>query len=357
MSRTYNFCPGPAALPDAVIYQAQAELPELGDCRASVMEISHRSAAFLNIYQQTDARLREVMNISDDYAVLFLAGGATGQAAAVPLNLTAHNQHAAYIISGHWSRRAAEEARRYCQVTIAGDSAAQQYTTLPTELTIPADAAYLHIAENETVHGVEYANLPTTTLPLVADLSSNIATRVINVNDYGLIYAGAQKNLGIAGVTLVIVRRELIHPQAQTPSVWDYQKQEKSTSMYNTPPTFQIYLMGLMLDWIKQQGGVAAMEKINSQKSRLLYDYLDSTDFYLTPVNSRHCRSRINIPFLLAEESLTADFLAGCAESGLLGLAGHKVVGGVRASLYNSMPLAGVAALVEYMRLFEQQRG
>lgn len=357
MTRAYNFSAGPAGLPDTVIYQAQAEFSEYRDWRASVAEVSHRSAGFIELKRQTDALLRELLGISEEYAVLYLAGGATGQAAAVPLNLTGDCSAAAYIISGHWSRRAADEARQFCEVHIAGDSADSNYTTLPAELNIPASAAYLHLAENETVHGVEYPALPPSPLPIVADLSSNIATRVINVNDYGLIYAGAQKNLGIAGLTLVIVKKSLLRLQASLPSVWDYQKQWQSDSMYNTPPTFQIYLLGVMLHWLQQQGGVAQIEQLNRSKAQLLYDCLDAGDFYVTSVQDGHSRSRINVPFFLADEKLTADFLAGAEENGLLGLKGHKALGGIRASLYNSMPLAGVAALVEYMREFERVRG
>lgn len=368
MARAYNFSPGPATLPEAVLYEMQAELLEYQNWRASVMEVSHRGEGFLGMARAAEATLRELMDIGEEYAVLFLAGGARGQAAAVPLNLAADGATAAYAISGHWSRLAAEEGGRFCRVHIAGDSGEvgdnegsgdsgdARYTRLPEALDIPADAAYLHIAENETVHGVEYPALPHSPVPIVADLTSNILTRRINVADYGLIYASAQKNLGAAGVTVVIVRRDLPRPQARAPLVWDYLKQAKVDSMCNTPPTFQIYLLGRMLAWVAQQGGVAAMEKASRAKAALLYDYLDGSDFYLTPVRDAACRSRMNVPFFLADEKLTAEFLSGAEAHGLIGLKGHAAVGGIRASLYNGMSLAGVAALVEYLREFERVR-
>lgn len=357
MTRAYNFSAGPAALPDAVLYEAQAELCEYRDWRASVMEVSHRSAGFMQVQAEAEALLRELLHIGSEYAVLFLAGGARGQTAAVPLNLAAAQQTAAYVISGHWSRLAAAEAQRFCRVHIAGDNGDTNHTTLPAELDVPEQAAYVHIAENETVHGVEYATLPQVAVPLVADLTSNIATRSLRISDYGLIYAGAQKNLGIAGVTVVIVRRDLPRPQAHTPLVWDYLKQAEAGSMCNTPPTFPIYLLGRVLAWTKQQGGLAQMEKDSHAKAELLYGCLDASAFYRAAVQDVACRSRVNVPFFLAEERLTADFLSGAQARGLLGLAGHKAVGGIRASLYNSMPLAGVAALVEYLREFECERG
>lgn len=373
MSRAYNFSPGPAALPAAVLAEAQAEFCEYADWRASVMEVSHRSAGFMALYEQAQALLRELLQIPDDYAVLFLTGGATGQAAALPLNLTAADKHdkgggAAYLISGYWSQRAADEARRFCQVHIIGDSAAADYKTLPAVEELPASAAYLHYADNETVHGVEFPAplvLPSLSsspapLPLAADMSSNIATRALNIGDYGVIYAGAQKNLGIAGVTVVIVKKSLLQrarKRGDIPRVWDYQQQWQADSMLNTPPTFQIYLLGRVLNWLKQQGGVAAMEKAHREKSALLYAALDAGDFYIPYVRDAASRSRINIPFFLAEEKLTAAFLAGAQAAGLLGLKGHKALGGIRASLYNSMPLAGARALVDYMREFERTRG
>lgn len=340
------------------MYEAQAAFCEFRDWRTSVMEISHRSDEFMEIYHDAEAQLRRLMGIGDDYAVLFLTGGATGHAAAIPLNLAAAGDTAAYLISGHWSRRALSEAKPHCCAQVVGDSGETEYATLPAAAAdIPADAAYLHIVENETVHGLEYPQLPESPVPIVSDMSSNIITRRLDISDYGLIYAGAQKNLGITGVTIVIVRRDLVKPQPHTPSVWDYQKQQKAESMYNTPPVFQIYMTGRVLAWTEQMGGIAAMEKANAAKAKLLYDYLDSSSFYRPHVKDSGSRSRINIPFFLADEQLTADFLAAAEARGLLGLKGHAVLGGIRASLYNSMPLAGVAALVEHMRDFEQQRG
>ena len=357
MSRAYNFSAGPAALPDAVLLEMQAELCEFRDWRTSVMEVSHRSEGFMQVQAEAEALLRELLGIGDDYAVLFLAGGARGQTAAVPLNLAAEGETAAYVVSGHWSRLAAEEGRRFCRVHIAGDSGDTNYTTLPAQLDIPPDAAYVHFAENETVHGVEYAAPPQVAPPLVADVTSNIATRRIKISDYGLIYAGAQKNLGIAGVTVVVVRRDLPRPQPHTPLVWDYAAQARKNSMCNTPPTFAIYALGRVLAWMQRQGGIAQMEADSRARAEMLYGALDATEFYRTPVQDASCRSRVNVPFFLAEEGLTADFLAGAEARGLLGLAGHKALGGIRAALYNSMPLAGAAALVEYLREFERERG
>ena len=337
--------------------EAQASFYEYADWRTSVMEVSHRSRQFMQIYEQSEALLCDLLHISDAYAVLFLAGGATGQAAAVPLNLTGNNDLAAYAVSGHWSRRAAAEAGRFCRVVVVADSADTKDTELPVlPAHLPA-AAYLHIVDNETVNGMEYPAPPETELPLVADMSSNLATRAMDIEKYGLIYASAQKNLGIAGVTVVIVRRTLVSPQPHLPSVWDYQKQWAERSMFNTPPTFPLYLLSCVLNWLKKQGGVAAAEARCLARARLLYDFLDNSDFYQAAVSAPASRSRVNVPFFLAEPALTADFLAGAEAHELLGLKGHRVLGGARASLYNSMPLAGVAALVDYMREFEKRRG
>lgn len=358
MTRAYNFSPGPALLPDVVLAEAQASFCEYADWRTSVMEISHRSRQFMQVYDETEALLRDLLHIGEDYAVLFLAGGATGQTAAVPLNLTGNNDTAAYIISGYWSRRAAAEAARFCRVEIIADSGNNNDTALPDLPQQPADpAAYLHIVDNETVNGVEYPAPPVTTLPLVADMSSNLTTRAVDINRFGLIYACAQKNLGIAGITVVIVRRALVAPQSRLPSVWDYQKQWTAQSMVNTPPTFSLYMLGRVLNWLNKQGGVTAAEEHCRARARLLYEFLDSSGFYQAAVTAPASRSRVNVPFFLTAPALTADFLAGAEAHGLLGLKGHRVLGGARASLYNSMPLAGVAALVDYMRDFAQRRG
>lgn len=355
MTRAYNFSPGPAMLPDEVMQTAQREFCEYADLRASVMEISHRSDAFLRIRRESESLLRELMDIPPHYWTLFLSGGATGQAAAAAMNLTGDAKAcAAYVITGHWSRRAAAEAEKYCNVHIAADTAADGHTTLPAALDIPPDAVYAHIASNETIHGVQFPAAPDVPAPLVADLSSDILARRINVSDYALIYAAAQKNLGPAGVTAVIVRPDMVRPQPQTPAVWDYRLQQEKDSMLNTPPTFQLYMAGLYLQWMKRQGGVDEMEKRNRAKAALIYDCLDNSDFYKTRV-AGDCRSIVNIPFSLPTDALTTSFLRGAEQRGLLGLKGHRVLGGCRVSLYNAMPVAGAQALADWMREFEQK--
>jgi len=341
-------------LPDEVMQTAQRELCEYAGLRASVMEISHRGEDFLYIRRETESLLRALMEIPSHYWVLFLSGGATGQAAAVPMNLTAAaDARAAYVITGHWSRRAAAEAQKYCVVHVAADTAASRHTVLPHSLDIPADVAYAHIASNETIHGVEFPAAPAVSVPLVADMSSNILSRQMRVADYALIYASAQKNLGPSGITVVIVRPDAVCPRAQTPAVWDYRRQQEEESMYNTPPTFQLYMMGLYLKWVKRRGGVEAMERQNREKAALIYDCLDKSDFYKTPVKG-DCRSIINIPFTLPTDTLTASFLQGAEKQGLLGLKGHRALGGCRASMYNAMPVAGAQALANYLSEFER---
>ncbi len=357
MNRAFNFNPGPCGLPDTVMQKAQSEFLTYRDEQTSVMEISHRGASFMDVYERAEAALRRLMNISDEYAVLFLAGGATGCAASVPMNLIAdEKQNAAYIVSGHWSRRAADEAAKFCQMEVVADTVDSNYTILPTNFSVAENATYLHYAANETIHGVEFFNPPSSSVPLVADMSSNILSQPININDYGVVYAGAQKNLGPTGITVIIVRKSLIKPRRQTPLVWDYSLQIKSESMANTPPTFPIYMMGLVLEWIEEQGGAVEMEKRRREKSELLYQCIDDEGFYNNPV-AVDCRSQMNVPFFLADDSLTAEFLAGAEENHLIGLKGHAVLGGCRASLYNAMPLEGVRLLVEYMRDFAKRRG
>ena len=357
MTRAFNFSPGPCGLPDAVMEKAKEEFLNYGGEGASVMELSHRGAAFMEVCERARTLLCELLGIGDDFAVLFLSGGATGQAATVPMNLIADpRQPAAYAITGHWSRRASEEAKRYCRVHVAADTKDQGYATLPARLDVPNDAVYLHYADNETIHGVEFPRPPSAPVPLVSDMSSNILSRPLDVEDYGVIYGGAQKNLGPAGVAIVIVRKSLIHPRAQTPAVWDYAKNMRADSMVNTPPTFPIYMMGLVLEWLKNEGGPAEMERRNREKSRLLYERIDKNEFYNNNVPSE-CRSRMNVPFFLKDEKLTGDFLKGAGEIGMIGLKGHSVLGGCRASLYNSMPEEGVRQLVSYMDDFEKRRG
>lgn len=359
MERAYNFNPGPCGLPDEVMQRAREEFLCYRDEGASTMEISHRGAAFMDIYERAQSLVRELLDIGDDYAVLFLTGGATGQAAALAMNLlpdeNPENSRADYLITGHWSRRAAEEAKKYCRVRVVADTGDGGYTSLPDEIKTNADSAYLHYADNETVHGVEFPAPPQSPTPLLADMSSNILSRRLNIGDYGLIYAGAQKNLGPTGVTIVVVRKSLIRPRPQTPVVWDYRLQAENDSMLNTPPTFQIYLAGLVLEWVKQEGGVAEMARRAEEKSRLLYDCINE-GFYRNDV-SPDCRSRMNIPFFLPDDSLLEEFLAGARDNEMIGLRGHAVLGGCRASLYNAMPVEGARRLTDYMRDFAKRRG
>ena len=358
MSRLYNFFPGPCGLPDSVMEQAQAEFLDYHGKGASIMEVSHRGDTFLAVYHHAESLLRELLGVSDEYAVLFLSGGASGQSAAIPLNLTAdRNATAAYLITGHWSQRSATEGAKYCRVSVVADTADSNYTVLPTQWETPADAVYLHYADNETVHGVEFSTPPKSTAPLVADMSSNIASRQICVEDYGLIYAGAQKNLGPTGVTIVIVKKALMQPRPTTPMIWDYPKQITAESMVNTPPTFQIYMVGLVLAWLKAEGGVSEMEKRCAQKSQLLYSCIDNSGGFYRAFVSGDCRSRVNVPFFLADDALLGDFLAGAEQEGLIGLKGHAILGGCRASMYNSMAVAGVEKLTNYMRDFQHRRG
>lgn len=356
MARAYNFNPGPCRLPDAVMERAQAEFCDYDNLGASVMELSHRGGRFMRVYTRAESLLRELLCIPDDYAVLFLSGGATGQAAAIPLNLCAATDTAAYLVSGHWSRRAAAEGKKYCNAEVAADDESGDYNTLPGQWQEPKGARYFHYADNETVHGTEFAKPPQTLAPLVADMSSNIASRVINIADYGVVYAGAQKNLGASGVTIVIVRKDLIRPRADVPLIWDYQLQITSDSMANTPPTFNIYLTMLVLEWLKAQGGVAEMEKQSEQKSRMLYDVIDA-GFYRCHVADKSARSRMNIPFFLPSEELTARFLRGAEDAGLLGLKGHAVLGGCRASIYNATTIAATRALADYLVDFARRNG
>ena len=275
MKRAYNFSPGPCGLPDAVMERARDEFLSYRGCGASVMEISHRGPEFMEIYRRAESLLRELTGAGDDYAALFLPGGATGIAASIPLNLIAEEtQTAAYAITGHWSKRAANEAKKYCKVHAAADTG-ENYAGLPEHMDIPGDAAYLHYADNETIHGVEFSRPPKSDAPLVADMSSNILSRPLNAADYGLIYAGAQKNLGPTGVAIVIVRKSLIKTRPQTPLVWDYPLQMKNESMANTPPTFQIYMVALVLEWLKEQGGVEEMARRNAEKAKMIYECID----------------------------------------------------------------------------------
>ena len=350
MARLYNFSPGPAMLPASVLTQARDSLLEYGDWQASVLEVSHRDERFLALYDQAQCLLRRLLAIPTDYAVLLLQGGASGQASAIPMNINADK--AAYAITGHWSKRFAGEAKKYTRVYIAADNSANGHTALPTQWDIPADAAYVHYVDNETIHGLEFSTPPTSPVPRVVDMTSSLLTKRLDVRDYGLIYAGTQKNLGIAGLAVVIVRRDLIRPRAQTPMIWDYKQQDARQSMVNTPPTFQIYLLGLMLQWVEDAGGIEAMAHLSAKKSACLYRCLDSLPDTYTITVDKNSRSRLNVPFFLADDRRAEAFFTGAKEHGLIGLKGHKIQGGMRASLYNAMPLVGVQSLVAYLGEF-----
>ena len=360
MSRVYNFGPGPATVPESVLNQAREDLPEWHASGMSVIELSHRGKDFVAIAEQAEATLRELLVIPSNYRVLFLQGGATGQFAAVPLNLGRDKAKFAYLSTGLWSEKAISEAKRYGEVQVAASSKDLGYTTIPSrsDWNIDPDVAYLHYTANETIGGVEFQSVPEVgNLTLVSDMSSNILSRPLDVNRFGVIYAGAQKNLGPAGITIVIVREDLIgaaHPF--TPSILNYKLQADNGSMLNTPPTYNWYLLGLVLEWLKEQGGVAAIEAHNNRKADKLYAAIDASPFYSNPVDPS-VRSRMNVPFLLANSDLEKTFLAQAKWHGLVNLEGHRSVGGLRASLYNALPEAGVDALVAFMHEFERKQG
>ncbi len=357
--RVHNFSAGPAMLPTEVLEQAQAELLDWDGSGMSVMEVSHRGKAFVARAAQVEASLREVMGISDDYATLFLQGGALGQFAAIPMNLSAPGDTVAYLNTGDWSKKAIAEARKYAEVEVVADTAASNFTTVPQpgSYTVPADASYLHYTPNETIRGLEFDHVPAADVPVVADLSSTILSRPFDVDAHGVIYAGAQKNMGPSGLVVVIVRRDLLgRARPETPTIWDWQVQADADSMINTPPTFGLYLLGLTLDWVKANGGLPGMAARNEEKAKALYDFIDGSDFYSNPVEPAY-RSWMNVPFLMVNPELDKQFVAEAAASGLTSLAGHRSVGGMRASIYNAMPLAGVQALIDFMKEFERTHG
>ena len=360
MTRVFNFSAGPAALPEPVLQQAAAEMLDWHGCGMSVMEMSHRGKEFIAIAGEAEALLRELMHIPADYKVLFMQGGAIAENAIVPMNLLRGKTSADYIDTGEWSKKSIKEAKKYGAVNVAASAADSGYTTIPARSgwKLDANAAYVHICSNETIGGVEYHFTPDTgAVPLVADMSSSILSRPVDVSKYGLIYGGAQKNIGPAGLTIVIVREDLIgHALPATPSAFDYKVVADNDSMYNTPPTYAIYIAGLVFNWIKAQGGLPALEVHNRKKAALLYDYLDTTGFYSAPV-ARDCRSLMNVPFKLRQEALDSAFLKGAEARGMVQLKGHRSVGGMRASIYNAMPMAGVQTLVAYMKEFESQHG
>ena len=360
MARVYNFSAGPAMLPEAVLQQAQEEMLDWQGSGMSVMEMSHRGKEFVSIAEQAEADLRELMAIPDNYKVLFLQGGASSQFAMVPMNLLRGKSGADYINTGAWSKKAIAEAKRYCNVNIAATTEANKFTSAPSqaELKLDANAAYVHYTPNETIGGVEFPYIPETgDVPLVADLSSTILSRPIDVSKFGVIYAGAQKNIGPSGLTVVIVRENLIGETiAGTPAMFNYQTHVDNDSMYNTPPTYTWYLAGLVFAYLKKNGGLTAMAEVNQRKAGKLYATIDNSDYYTNPVNPES-RSWMNVPFTLANPDLDAAFLKEASERGLKTLKGHRSVGGMRASIYNAMPEAGIDALIELMADFEQRHG
>jgi phosphoserine aminotransferase len=360
VTRVFNFSAGPAVLPEEVLAQARDEMLDWRGSGMSVMEMSHRGKEFMSIAEAAEADLRRLLDVPENYKVLFLQGGATAQFAMVPMNLLRGATTADYVNTGEWSKKAIDEARKFCTVNVAASAEDRKFSYVPRmdSWQLGADSAYVHITSNETIGGVEYHWTPDTKgVPLVADMSSHILSRPFDVRKYGLIYAGAQKNIGPAGLTIVLVRDDLLGSALKgTPAMLDYKVHADNGSMYNTPPTYGIYIAGLVFQWLERKGGLAAMERENIAKSALLYDYLDSTEFYHCPVASAD-RSRMNIPFRLKDEALDDAFLKEAKSRFLLQLKGHRSVGGMRASIYNAMPRSGVEALIELMRDFEKRNG
>jgi phosphoserine aminotransferase len=361
MARVFNFSAGPAVLPEEVLQQARDEMLDWHGSGCSVMEMSHRGKEFIAIAEQAEADLRELMNIPANYKVLFLQGGASAQFAMVPMNLLRGKASADYINTGEWSKKAIGEAKKFGKVNLAGSSEGTKFTNVPlqSELKLDPNAAYVHYTPNETIGGVEFPYIPETgTVPLVADMSSSILSRPIDVTKFALIYAGAQKNIGPSGLTVVIVREDLLGQTVPgTPSMFDYKIHADNGSMYNTPPTYAWYVAGLVFAMLKKKGGVPAMAAVNERKARKLYEYIDSSSgFYKNPV-AVSCRSWMNVPFTLKSETLDEPFLKGAKAAGLVQLKGHRSVGGMRASIYNAMPEAGIDALIGYMKDFMQKNG
>ena len=358
MARVYNFSAGPAVLPVAVLQRAAAEMLEYGGTGQSVMEMSHRSKAFIDIHARAEADLRELLAIPKNYKVLFLQGGAAAQYALIPMNILGDKKSADYIYTGQWSKKAISEAKKFCTVNVAASSEDQNFSYAPKQAAWKLDpnAAYVHYTSNETIGGVEFQWTPDTgSVPLVVDASSHILSRPLDVAKYALVYAGAQKNIGPAGLTIVIVRDDLLgRAMPNTPEVFNYKVQAEADSMINTPPTYAVYIAGLVFEWLKKQGGMVAMEKLNIAKAKLIYDYLDQSEFYNSPV-AMDDRSRMNVPFRLKNEALDDAFLKESKAVGMVELKGHRSVGGMRASIYNAMPITGVEALVSFMRDFEKK--
>lgn len=359
MSRAYNFASGPAALPEPVLQRAKSEMLEWDKAHASVMEISHRSKEFVALAEQTESDLRNILAIPDNYKVLFLQGGATQHFAQIPMNI-ANGRAADYLVTGHWGEKAAKEAASFAKVQIAANSADEKFMRLPARDTwrLASDAAYFHYTPNETIAGVEIHQVPEIgDVPLVADMSSTLLSRPLDVSKFGLIYAGAQKNIGPSGLVVLIIREDLLERCPKTiPNIFNYAAHAREGSMLNTPPTFAWYMAGLNFQWIQSEGGLKAMGERNRQKAEALYSYIDSSGYYSNPVQV-NARSWMNVPFRLQDETLDQRFLQESESAGLLALKGHRSVGGMRASIYNAMPMAGVDALISFMRDFSQRNG
>ena len=360
MSRGYNFAAGPAAVPEAVLLQAQSDLLEWRGARASVMEISHRGKLFIDLAEESEHDLRMLLNIPQSYKVLFLQGGATQHFAQIPMNFAAEGRIADYVVSGHWSEKAVREGSAVTRVNVAASSAAAGFVDVPprVEWRMSDSAAYVHYTPNETIHGVEFTSIPEVgAVPLIADMSSSILSEPLDVTKFGAIYAGAQKNIGAAGLVVMIVRADLLARCPKSlPKIFNYAEHAAHGSMLNTPNTFGWYLAALVFKWLLAEGGLETVGTRNRGKADLLYGYIDASGFYRNPV-ARAARSRMNVPFTLPREELNAPFLTESEAAGLLALKGHKAVGGMRASIYNAMPLAGVQALVDFMRDFAQRHG
>ena len=358
MSRVYNFSAGPSMLPEEVLKKAQDEMVEYGQAGMSVMEMSHRSKDYEAIINGCEALVRELMNVPDNYKVLFLQGGASSQFAMIPMNIGNKNKKCDIVITGQWAKKASAEAKKYITVNEIASSADKTFSYIPKldKSTFSKDADYFYICMNNTIYGTKFNELPDTgDIPLIADISSMVMSEVMDVSKFGMLYAGAQKNLGPAGVTLCIIREDLIgNAMEMTPTMFDYQIHVDNGSMYNTPPTYGIYIMKLVLEWIKEKGGIAAVQKMNEEKAKILYDFLDSSEMFKGTV-VKEDRSLMNVPFVTGNDELDAKFVKEAKEAGFVNLKGHRSVGGMRASIYNAMPIEGVKALVDFMKKFEAE--
>ena len=359
MSRIYNFSAGPATLPEDVLVQAQSEMTDYQGCGMSIMEVSHRGKEYMSVHAEALETLRRLLGLGGDHALLLLQGGATGQFAMIPTNLLGESQTADYINSGAWSVKAIKEAKCVGNVNIAGDTAKDIPTQMPAidQLNLTDGAAYVHVTSNETISGAQYKEFPKTDAPLIADMSSDILSRPLDVSSFGMVYAGAQKNLGPSGVTLVAIRKDLVdRAPASVPAIWQYKSHMENDSMLNTPPCFSIYMLMLVARWLEKQGGLNAMAEINRAKAQSIYDAIDAGEFYRGTAVPEY-RSDMNVTFRLPSEELEAEFVKAATAEGLSGLKGHRSVGGIRASIYNAMPRAGVDALISFMKEFEASKG